>query len=86
MNWLIGQAKRLYSWATCSGDSNIHEQDTEETEPAVVEDPCPSDEKLAEMRMPELRGLAASRDLGDGRYKGVNRANLTELIKQSYQK
>ena len=52
----------------------------------MVEDPCPSDEKLAEMRMPELRGLAASRDLGDGRYKGVNRANLTELIKQSYQK
>ena len=83
MNWLTEQAKRLYSWAICSDECGIHEQDTEETDPPVVEDLCPPDEELAKMRMPELRDLAASRDLGDGRYKGVNRANLTELIKQS---
>ena len=84
MSWLLDKIKSLFDAASCETDCGIHEQDTEETTPEPAADSCPSDEELAEMRMPELRGLAASRDLGDGRYKGVNRANLTELIKQSY--
>ena len=84
MNWLIQQLKTLLGLAPSVIDCNIHEQDTEETVPEPAKEPCPADDELAKMRMPELRELAASRNLGDGRYKGVDRAELTELIKQSY--
>jgi len=84
MNWLIKEIKKFLGLASDVDELSIHEQDTEETAAATPAEPCPSDEKLAKMRMPELRGLAASRDLGDGRYKGLDRAQLTKLIKQSY--
>ena len=78
MSWLLDRIKSLFDAACGETDCSIHDQDTEETTPNPASDSCPPDEELAGMRMPELRNLAASRDLGDGRYKGVNRANLTE--------
>jgi len=79
MNWFLEQAKKLLSLASCPDECSIHEQDTEET---IVEE-MPD---LAKIRVPELRSLAAERGVGDGRYRGLRKAELIELITQSYQK
>ncbi len=82
MNWLIKQIKGLFSADAKPAEVNIHEQDTEETTPAPESELCPTDEELAKMRMPELREHAAHRNLTAPRR--ATRAELTELIKQSY--
>ena len=86
MNWLIKQWKKLSSLASCSHECGNNKQDTEEVtqeaEPKKYDGP--SDQELKDMRMPELRSLAASRNLGAGGFKGVDRRAITKLIKESY--
>jgi hypothetical protein len=85
MNWLIEQWKKILSLASCSDDCGIHKQDAEEPtqEPAPKKYDGLSDQQLKEMRMPELRELAASMNI-PGPHKGMNRRTLTKLIKESY--
>jgi hypothetical protein len=86
MNWLTKQWKKLSSLASCSQERGNNKQNaeevTQETEPK--KDECPSNQELKDMRMPELRSLAASRNLGAGGFKGVDRRAITKLIKESY--
>jgi len=84
MSWLLDKIKSIFHAASCGTGCSVHEQDTEESEPNRVSEPCPTDEELASMRMPELRELAASRDLANGDYKGMDRRKITKLIKKSY--
>ena len=84
MSWLLDKIKNIFHAVSCDTDCGIHEQETEETAPEPPAEPCPTNEELAAMRMPELRELAASRSLANGDYKGMDRRTITKLIKESY--
>ena len=85
MNWLTKQWKKLVDLINGfphADKCNLHKQDIAEAA-QQPESQCPSNQELKNMKMPELRELAASRHI-PGPYKGVDRNTLTKLIKESY--
>jgi len=86
MNWIINKLKNLQTFFggdCCEPAETIAA--TETTTAVPVETPTAPEPEIdyAKMSMAELRGHAAERNLGDGRYKGVNRRQLTKLIKEN---
>ena len=80
MNWIMNKLKNLQNLFS----ANCCEPDTTSVSPTLSPEPETEPEMdYAEMSMNDLRAAAAARDLGDGRYKGVNRRQLTKLIKES---
>ena len=86
MNWIINKLKNLQTFFggdCCDPAATIVAPQTATVTP--VEPPAALEPEIdyAKMSMSELRAAAAERDLGDGRYKGVNRRQLTKLIKEN---
>jgi len=77
MNWLSNILNKIRNRISAT-----ETQPPAEEAPTLAETPPEHAEDLSGLKMQELRGIAASRDLGDGRYKGLSRAQLTDLIKK----
>ena len=78
MNWLLEKIKSFFCRSTCQSTCQT-------TDTAAPAEEAPSEQELKEMKMADLRALAASRGTA-GSLKGVTRRELTKLIKQSYQR